>query len=213
MSCQYFDLRMNLPRSFKMLALVTGFVLGWAGFADTIKANDTPKPSKATAPNAKSAETEESEAATKTSTGGAQRDPFLVPSKVIKVPKPVKAIKKEPQLVLSPDIETRITNYKKLMRDFLEGHGVEPSKIAPYLIDELSITGIFRTEEGYGAFLVEAATQKQQIFFARVGWQTYDGQIKEILPTGVRFIKKTRLDNGTVRQTEEFRALPAPNAK
>ena len=44
-------------------------------------------------------------------------------------------------------------------------------------------------------------------FFARVGMQTYDGVVKEITPTGVKFVKKVRYDDGSVRQTEEFRAL------
>lgn len=216
MLCKYFDLRMNLLRQFKVSALAIGFVFVGAEFANTLKANDNPKPTKTAASNTKpAAEKDESEPSTKTSSAGTQRDPFLVPSKVVHVPKPVKLVPKkiEPQPVAPPNVEARVTDYKKLVRDYLEGRGIEPSKTAPYLIDELSITGIFRNEDGYGAFVVETATQKQQIFFARTGWQTYDGQIKEILPTGVKFIKKTRLDNGTIRQTEEFRALPAPNAK
>ncbi len=214
MSCQYFDLRMNLMRLCQMLAWVL-FVFVGAAVADPSKANDKPKPTKTVATNTKpAAETEEGGAPTKTSSANTQRDPFLVPSKILRAPKPVKLVKKvEPLPVAPPNIEARVTDYKKLVRDYLEGRRIEPSKTAPYLIDELSITGIFRNEEGYGAFVVETATQKQQIFFARVGWQTYDGQIKEILPTGVKFIKKTQLDNGTVRQTEEFRALPALNAK
>jgi hypothetical protein len=37
--------------------------------------------------------------------------------------------------------------------------------------------------------------------------RTYDGVVKEITPTGVRFVKSIRYDDGSVRQTEEFRAL------
>ena len=215
MSCKYFDLRLNLLRHLTMPVLALSFVLVGAACADTLTVNETPKPTKTVASKTKpAAETEESETTTKTSSAGTQRDPFLVPSKILREPKPVKVVKKlEPLPVAPPNIEARVTDYKKLVRDYLEGRSVEPSKTAPYLIDELSITGIFRNEEGYGAFVVETATQKQQIFFARAGWQTYDGQIKEVLPTGVKFIKKTRLDNGTVRQTEEFRALPVLNAK
>lgn len=215
MLCKYFDLRLNLLRHVNLLAWALSFGLVGTACAATLNANETPKPAKTVAPKTKPvAEAEESEATTKTSPTTTQRDPFLVPSKVIRAPKPVKLVKKlEPLPVAPPNIETRVTDYKKLVRDYLEGHRLEPSKTAPYLIDELSITGIFRNEEGYGAFVVETATQKQQIFFARAGWQTYDGQITEILPTGVKFIKKTRLDNGTVRQTEEFRALPVLNAK
>ena len=217
MSCKYFELRRNLRHRCTVLVFALSFVFLWVAGADSVQANDPPKPAKPAA-NAKSkatAETDDGEAGTKAATAGTQRDPFLVPTKIIRPPKPVKlAVKNlEPQPLPPPNIEARVTDYKKLLRDYLEGHGSEPSKTGPYLIDELTITGIFRNEEGYGAFVVESATQKQQVFFVRTGWQTYDGQIKEILPTGVKFVKKTRLDNGTVRQTEEFRALPVPTAK
>jgi hypothetical protein len=210
MKYNYSSLRMKPVSHFLFLAFAAAYVfIGMCG-ADTTKANDATKSTHAKA----AAEGEEKEATTKTSATSTQRDPFLVPSKVVRVPKPVKlVVKKEPQPVAPASIEVRVTDYKKLMRDFLEGRGSEPSKLAPYLIDELTITGIFRNQEGYGAFVVESATQKQQIFFVRTGWQTHDGYIKEILPTGVKFIKKVRLDDGTMRQTEEFRALPAPNAK
>jgi hypothetical protein len=37
--------------------------------------------------------------------------------------------------------------------------------------------------------------------------KTYDGVIKEIAPTGVRFVKNVRFDNGNVSQTEIFLPL------
>jgi hypothetical protein len=203
---------MKLAHHLLFLALATVCVFVGFSLADTTKADSTSKSTKAT-PTKPTSEDEVSDSATKSSSAGTRRDPFLVPSKVVRPPKPVKIVKKEPQPIPALSIEDRVTDYKKLMREFLEGRGSEPSKLAPYLIEELTVTGIFRNEGGYGAFIVEGATQKQQVFFARSGWQTHDGYIKEILPTGVKFIKKVRLDDGTVRQTEEFRALPAPSAK
>jgi hypothetical protein len=197
------------------VTLVVTFAFVWRGSADPNKSphkpNDPAKAAKTTTPT-KSTE-DDSEA--KPATGGTRRDPFLVPAKMIRIPKPPKPVivKPEPKPLPAPSIEARVTEYKKQVRDFYEGRGAEPSKLAPYLIDELAVTGIFRTEEGYGAFVVESVTQKQQTFFARPGWQTFDGYIKEIAPTGVKFTRTIRLDNGTVRQTEEFRALPAANAK
>lgn len=208
------DFRMKRMRHLFIVAVVCGSILGQAEFTAPTRArsNDknTPKPTKAKP----ATEADDNEAPAKPATTGTQRDPFFVPAKVVHVPKPVKVVKKpEPQPIAPPNVEARVTDYRKLVRDYLEGRGHEPSKTAPYLIDELTVTGIFRNAEGYGAFVVETATQKQQVFFIRTGWQTYDGLIKEILPTGVKFIRKTRLDNGTVRETEEFRALPVANAK
>ena len=159
--------------------------------------------------------TEDSDALPKT-TLIVRRDPFIVPAKVIRppvIPKKEKPLPPVPKALPAPSAEIRMNEFKLKMREHLNGRAQEPSKISPYTIEELSVTGIFRNEDGYGAFIVEAASQKQQIYFAREGWQTFDGYIKEILPTGVRFVKTVRYDDGKVVQTEEVRALPNVNAK
>ena len=214
--------RMTIFRSTLIRISVTfvmTFAFVWKGNADTTrtpdKANEPAKPTK-TATNNKSAMSSDEESAGKPSTPSTRRDPFLVPAKLIRPPAKPKAVvipKPEPKPIPAPSIDNRMTDHKKLLRDYYEGRGAEPGKLAPYLTEELSVTGIFRNEDGYGAFVVESITQKQQTFFARTGWKTFDGYIKEILPTGIKFIKTVRLDNGTVRQVEELRALPAANAK
>lgn len=206
--------RHNLIRLSVTFILTFAFV--WKGNADTAKSRDWVNDPTAPAKPKPSAATDNNEANDKSASTGTRRDPFLVPAKVVRPPKPPKPApipKPEPKPIPPPNIETRVNDYKKQVREFYEGRSAEPSKLAPYLIEELSVTGIFRNDEGYGAFVVESVTQKQQTFFARTGWKTFDGYIKEVLPTGVRFVKTVRLDNGTTRQTEEFRALPAVNAK
>ncbi len=210
--------RRNLIRL--SVTFVVTFAFVWKGNADTAKtpdkANDPAKPTKPAANDKPTLSSEESEPSAKSSTPATRRDPFLVPTKMIrppKLPKPIPTPKPEPKSLPAPSIDDRMSDHKKLLRDYYEGRNAEPGKLAPYLIDELSVTGIFQNDVGYGAFVVESITQKQQTFFARTGWKTYDGYIKEILPTGVKFMKTVRLDNGTVRQTEEFRALPIANAK
>jgi hypothetical protein len=208
--------RRNLIRV--SVTFVVTFAFVWKGNADTTKpnGNEPAKPTKSAANDKPTLSSEGNESSDKSATTSTRRDPFLVPAKLIrtpKIPKPIPPPKPEPKPLPAPSIENRINDHKKLVREYYEGRISEPSKLAPYLIDELAVTGVFRNDEGYGAFVVEGITQKQQTFFARAGWKTYDGYIKEILPTGVKFIKIVRLDNGTVRQTEEFRALPAANAK
>ncbi len=204
--------RSNLIRVSVTFVMVFAFV--WKGSADTTRTPDK-TPDKAKSATNDKGSAEESEPSGKSATSPARRDPFLVPAKLIRPPKIVKpvVVKPEPKPLPPPSLDNRMTDYKKLVRDYYEGRSVEPGKLAPYLIDELAVTGIFQNQGGYGAFVAESATQKQQTFFARAGWKTFDGYIKEILPTGVKFVKIVRLDNGTVRQVEEFRALPAPNAK
>jgi hypothetical protein len=144
------------------------------------------------------------------------RDPFVVPNRVIKPPviiKLPKPVPPAPQPIPTATVEVRFGAYKDLVRGSINGRNPEPSKLSPYLIEELTISGIFRTDEGYGAFISESATAKQQTFFARVGWATNDGIIEDITPNGVKFKKIVKYNNGTVKQTEEFRAFPLPNSK
>ncbi len=210
--------RRNLIRV--SVTFVVTFAFVWKGNADTTKspdkANEPAKPTKPAANDKPTLSSEESDSSGKSATSATRRDPFLVPAKLIRIPKPPKPApipKPEPKPLPAPSIDDRMSEHKKLLREYYAGRNTEPGKLAPYLIDELAVMGIFQNDDGYGAFVVEGITQKQQTFFARTGWKTYDGYIKEILPTGVKFIKTVRLDNGIVRQTEEFRALPAATAK
>lgn len=211
-------LRRNLIRL--SVTFIVTFAFVWKGNADPTKTpnngNDPAKPTKPAVNDKPTLASEEGDSAGKAATPATRRDPFLVPAKLIripKIPKPVPLPNPEPKPLPAPSIDDRMSDHKKLLRDYYAGRNSEPGKLAPYLIDELAVTGIFQNEDGYGAFVVESITQKQQTFFARTGWKTYDGYIKEILPTGVKFIKTVRLDNGIMRQTEEFRALPAATAK
>ena len=144
------------------------------------------------------------------------RDPFVVPTRVLKPPVVVKLPKPvppAPQPIPAATVEVRFSSYKDLARGFINGRNPEPSKLAPYLIEELTVSGIFKTDEGLGAFITESATDKQQTFFARVGWTTHDGIIEDITPNGVKFKKIVKYNNGTVKQTEEFRVFPLPKSK
>ncbi len=144
------------------------------------------------------------------------RDPFVVPTRVIKPPAVVKLpkpIPPAPQPLPTEPVAVRFSSYKDLVRGSMSGRNPEPSKLTPYLTEELTVSGIFKTDEGLGAFITETATDKQQTFFARVGWTTHDGIIEDITPNGVKFKKTVKYNNGTVKQTEEFRVFPIPNSK
>ena len=133
-----------------------------------------------------------------------RRDPFVVPSRVKREPPKVE-IKKVPQPIPAPGMDGRLTEYRNLVRASSTTGQAPPDKLSPYLVEELTVTGIFRTGEGYGAFVVAGPTRLT--FFARPGMRTYDGIVKEIAPNGVRFARSVRYDDGSVRQSEEFRAL------
>lgn len=132
-----------------------------------------------------------------------RRDPFVIPSRVKREAKV--EVKKTPQPLTPPNVEARLTEYRSLVRSMQNTGQAAPDKLRPYLIDELTVTGIYRNSAGYGAFIVAGPTKLT--FFGHPGTRAFDGVIKEITPTGVKFVKDTRFDDGSVRQTEEFRAL------
>ncbi len=203
----------------KLILTTTLLALTLNSFAAPGDKTGTPPVSPEKAPSAtseqKGASGDKTDPATR-AIGSKRRDPFFSPAKYVPPPPPVKIpkpIKPEPKPVAVPSIETRVENYKVMMRDYLAGRGKEPSKLSAYTIEELTLTGIFRTDNGDGAFVVETASRNQQTYFAKSGWQTFDGYIKEILPSGVKFVKTIRYDNGSVQQTEVFRPLPTQTTK
>lgn len=134
----------------------------------------------------------------------ARRDPFVVPVRV-KAEPPKVEIKKEPKPISPPGMETRLTEYRNQVRATSLSGQAAPDKLSPYLIEDFTITGIFKDSAGYGAFMQAGPTKLT--FFARVGMRTYDGVVKEITPAGVKFVKNVPYDDGSVRQSETFHAL------
>lgn len=135
-----------------------------------------------------------------------RRDPFYVPTRVEKKPVPVK-VKAVVQQLVPPGVETRFEDYRREKERWKLTGGVEPIVLSAFLIDELSVTGVFENSDGYGAFVVLDAHQKKPTVFARTGMKTHDGYIKDISPAGVRFVKNIRYSDGKVQQTEIFRAI------
>lgn len=138
------------------------------------------------------------------STSRRARDPFVVPSRVKREPKV--PVKREPLPIPAPAIESRLSAYRDLVRLAAASSAQPaPDKLSPYLTEELTVTGIFRDSQGYGAFV--AAEPTKLTFFVRPGMRTHDGIVREVLPTGIKVSRTTRYDDGSARQTEEFRAL------
>jgi ABC-type transport system substrate-binding protein len=191
-----------LALSLVMTAVPASFGKALLGNGNT----ETTPPSragKAAQPSGNAASAEENGAAVSTSRPKT-RDPFVVPSRVKREPKV--PVKREPRPVPAPGIESRLTSYRDLVRASAASSALPaPDKLSPYLVEELTVTGIFRDAQGYGAFV--AADPTKLTFFVRPGMRTHDGVVKEVLPTGIKFSRTTRYDDGTVRQAEEFRAL------
>lgn len=66
-----------------------------------------------------------------------------------------------------------------------ELRGPRPDGIPGLLIDEVTITGIFRTQEGYVAQVQSAESERS--FLLKAGDELYDGDVVEITPNEIVF--------------------------
>jgi hypothetical protein len=110
----------------------------------------------------------------------AGRDPF---KKVIK-PKPVKPGAtgggRLPREVLLgfPTLEVRRAEYRQKVERARDVGVEEPNPVSQYLIAELTILGVFRDDQGYGAFV--RAQPTGTMFFIRRGTACYNGEVMRI---------------------------------
>lgn len=123
--------------------------------------------------------------------GSAQEKPLKTPSK-----------KRPPKSTSIPSLQERLEAHRLAVK---RGEEREPS--SAYLIDEITVTGIYKSVEGYGAFL---RAVNNRTFFAYSGMQFYDGTVSSITPEMVVFQQsaagKTRqvvkvYDPNSLRQT------------
>lgn len=106
----------------------------------------------------------------------AGRDPF----KKIIPPKPgsAKAKAKLPRLIGFPPLDVRRAEFRQKV-DMAQARDLpEPDPVSQYLVSELDITGIFRDQRGFGAFVKAQPTGT--MFFIRNGARCYNGEVVRI---------------------------------
>lgn len=89
-----------------------------------------------------------------------------------------------------PSLGDRLNDQRLAIR---RGEPREPSQ--PYLIEEVSVNGIYKSVEGHGAFLKAV---NGRLFFAYKGMLFYDGEVLQIDPDQVIF--QQILPNGKTKQ-------------
>jgi hypothetical protein len=144
------------------------------------------------------------------------RDPFAMPEwkrpKTAVKPgttttKDGKVIKVVPQVVpvVAPAIEARI-NYYKQQREIMAANGQPVPKVTSVLtLDEMAITGIFKTPRGFAA-MVEAVPIKLS-YTIYPGEKFFDGQLVAIEENRLVFRKVTKMSNGKFVASVENKAL------
>ena len=146
-----------------------------------------------------------------------KRDPFETPTWK-KPPKPPakpgttvtkdgKVVKVAPVVmpVVAPEINLRI-NYYKQQRELAAANGQPLPKVTSVLtLDEMAITGIFKTPRGFAA-MVEATPIKLS-YTIYPGEKFFDGQLVAIEENRLVFRKVTKMSNGKFVASVENKAL------
>lgn len=145
----------------------------------------------------------------------AQRDPFAKPG--YQKTKPQKRVSnpgssettpekpKGPMVVVPPSIEQRI-NYYKAMREQAALNGMPIPKVTSVLtLDEMAVTGIFRTPRGYAA-MVEAKPIKLS-YTIYPGEKFFDGQLVAVEENRLVFRKITKMSNSKFISSVENKTL------
>lgn len=105
------------------------------------------------------------------------RDPF---KKVVK-PKTAKG-KQQAHLLGFPTLDVRRAEFRQKIDQARARDGAEPDPVSQYLVSELEITGVFRDDRGFGAFV--RAQPSGTMFFVRNGARCYNGEVMRITGDG-----------------------------
>lgn len=135
------------------------------------------------------------------------RDPNAKPVTVNKDGKTVvsKPVPVAPGPVAPPAIQERINYYKRLREMAVANNQPIPKVTSVLTLDEMAVTGIFRTPRGYAA-MVEAKPIKLS-YTIYPGEKFFDGQLVAIEENKLIFRRVTKWTNGKLVASEENKAL------
>jgi hypothetical protein len=102
------------------------------------------------------------------------RDPF---KKAVK-PRLAKNAKAIARLQGFPALEVRRAEFKQKVDQARSRDLSEPDPVSQYLVTELDVTGVFRDDRGFGAFV--RASPTGSMFFLRNGARLYNGEVVRI---------------------------------
>ena len=86
-----------------------------------------------------------------------------------------------------------------------------PSGVSAFLVEELEVNGVFKTKDGYGAFV--RARPTNQTYFVRLGDKVFNGEIKRLDPKQVVFTDITWMVNGKDETKEVTKVIQAPTSE
>jgi hypothetical protein len=109
----------------------------------------------------------------------AGRDPFKRSPKPKETARGGKSAKPKELVQMGfPSLEVRRAQFRQKVEEFRSKGLSEPHPLGQYLVGELTVTGVFRDDQGFGAFVQAQPTGS--MFFVRRGEQCYNGEILRI---------------------------------
>jgi hypothetical protein len=135
---------------------------------------------------------------------GTTRDPF---EKRKFIAKPVKP---GPKLIETPSIDSRIQAYKERKAAAMAAQLPAPKPTTAFLLNELQVTGIFRTPRGWAA-MVEATPIKLS-YVIYPGESFFNGMLVAVEEERLVFRRELRWSDGRRETTVEMKRLGASNA-
>jgi hypothetical protein len=139
-------------------------------------------------------------AATELGVAAQARDPFRKP--VVAAPRPKKNATKgavklaTPTVIAAAPIQARIDNYKAMRQRAAELGIAAPKPTIVLTLDEMQVTGIFRTPRGYAAMVEATPLTPKLSYTIYPGEKFYDGQLVAIEDSKLIFRRVTRMTNG-----------------
>jgi hypothetical protein len=110
-----------------------------------------------------------------------------------------------PMVVTAPAIESRIEYYKRMREEAAISGRPIPKVTSVLLLDEMSVTGIFKTPRGYGAII--EATPIKLSYTIYPGEKFFDGQLVAVEEHKLVFRKVTKWSNNKFVSSVENKAL------
>lgn len=86
--------------------------------------------------------------------------------------------KQQSRVLGYPSLDVRRAEFRQKVEQARARDGAEPDPVSQYLVGELDITGVFRDDRGFGAFV--RAQPTGTMFFVRNGARCYNGEVLRI---------------------------------
>ena len=179
---------MNYKNAFRFFISAAAIACAMSMVALTVNAQD---------------KSEEKSSATVKSSGG--RDPFKRYAPVVKLPKPA------PSKLEPPTIQSRIERYRTQKAAAASAHIAAPKPTTALLLNEVQVTGIFRTPRGWSAMVEAMPLTPKLSYVIYPGESFFDGQLVAIEEGRLIFRRDIVWTDGKRDKSVEVKPLRTPS--